>query len=73
MLCLFLNDVDRRDEEKKTVYNNNRYRIVSGRYDWGSGLAGEVSARLTMAMKLVRTLDYYEYHWRGEGKERGES
>lgn len=34
---------------------------------WGSGLAEEASIRLTMAMNIARTLDYYEYHWRGYG------
>lgn len=36
----------------------------------GSGLTDEVSARLTMALKLTRTLDYYEYHWRGDKESR---
>lgn len=37
---------------------------------WGNGLVEEVSVRLTMAMNLARTLDYYEYHFRGYGDSR---
>lgn len=36
----------------------------------GSGLTDEMSVRLTMALKLTRTLDYYEYHWRGDKESR---
>ena len=37
---------------------------------WGSGLAEEASVRLTMAMNIARTLDYYEYHFNGYGDSR---
>lgn len=36
----------------------------------GSGLADEMSARIAMALRLTRTLDYYEYHWRGDKESR---
>lgn len=36
----------------------------------GSGLMEEMAVRLNMAVKLPRTLDYYEYHWRGDKKSR---
>ena len=36
----------------------------------GSGLTDEISVRLTMILKLTRTLDYYEYHWRGDKESR---
>lgn len=36
----------------------------------GTGLTEEMTVRLIMAMKLPRTLDYFEYHWRGEKKSR---
>lgn len=36
----------------------------------GSGLMEEIFVRLNMAMKFSRTLDYYEYHWRGDKESR---
>lgn len=36
----------------------------------GSGLTDEMSARLTMILGFTRTLDYYEYHWRGDKESR---
>lgn len=44
--------------------------ILLAGFLWGSGLAEEASVRLTMAMNLGRTLDYYEYHFRGSGDSR---
>lgn len=37
--------------------------ILLAGFLWGGGLLEEASVRLTMAMNLARTLDYYEYHF----------